>query len=116
MSLKVYKQLISCTIVAALFGNTTAMASGTQKQSAAMIESQSQEIRDVFEEYQYYMDGWDGKDKEYKKEYDLRLRENLERLVEGGVKAQQIQIEMENRILNPQKKKEYQGLTSCESL
>jgi len=96
-----------------LFGNTAIAATANTKNNVNKNAVSSQKgaalVGEVFDEYQHFMDDWDGKDESYKAEYDARLRDNLNDLIADGVSLTDIQTEMENRILNPKKKKEYRA-------
>lgn len=71
------------------------------------------DIDNVFSQYQFDMDGWDGSDLQFKKEADQRLNEDLNNLIASGVSAEDIQSVMEGRILSPAARAEYKMIVEA---
>lgn len=71
------------------------------------------DIDNVFSQYQYEMDGWDGSDLNVKREAELRLHEDLNNLMASGVSAKEIQSVMEGRILSPKARGEYRMIVEA---
>lgn len=108
MSLRIYKQLITYTLISSLSANTVLAAQAGVKSKSTSVITVSQQrsmVQDVFSEYQYQMDDWNGSDKTYKEEADARLADNLRSLLDSGVSINEIQSQMESRILNVRDRK-----------
>ncbi len=71
------------------------------------------DIDNVFSQYQYEMDGWDGSDFGVKNEAEQRLHQDLNQLMSSGVSAQEIQSVMEARILSPKARAEYRMIVEA---
>jgi F0F1-type ATP synthase gamma subunit len=66
------KKAISLALVIAITSNTALAGSYSANKTSTVQAHHSEDIQRVFDEYQYYMDGWDGSDKEYKADADIR--------------------------------------------
>lgn len=71
------------------------------------------EIDNVFSQYQYEMDGWDGSDPHFVKDAELRLHDDLNSLMASGVSVKDIQAVMEERILSPKARAEYRSIVEA---
>lgn len=71
------------------------------------------EIDNVFSQYQFEMDGWDGSDFNAVNDAEQRLRDDLDALVASGVSAKDIQAVMEARILSPKARAEYKSIVEA---
>jgi len=111
MSFKVHKQILGLTLIGALSTNAALAGSVAVGRSiASTMSKNTEEIQRVFNDYQYEMDDWNGSDFYYKKDAEQRLAEGLKDLLSRGVSVQEIQVQMENKILNPRKKMNTESL------
>ncbi|MDD4976964.1 MAG: hypothetical protein PHY93_21610, partial [Bacteriovorax sp.] len=113
MSFKFYKTAMSVLLISTITVTTTEAAIGqlTTVASVNVVSAQQlknfSQVENIFNEYQYEMDGWDGSNVYTKKDADQRLTSNLNNVIASGISAEEIQAVMENRIINPAKKNEY---------
>lgn len=77
----------------------------TQGRTVANVTRNVEDINGVFDEYHYAMDDWDGSNRSYKEDAELRLADSLKALVQDGVSPSEIQTQMETEFLIHVRKK-----------
>lgn len=86
MSFKVHKQILGLTLIGALSTNAALAGSvAVGKTINAQLSQNAEAIQNLFNDYQFEMDDWNGSDFYYKKDAETHLAEGLRDLLDRGV-------------------------------